>query len=191
MHLFRATINFAYKFYNMARLKSPPPFTGTRHGITIYEMWGEYFMRSKSSLTGKRVKKDKAFKRTMEYAGLMARASRIGAAVYKLLPAARKKHTLYKRMTGIALKSLKQGKERLEIERLLIKKYVKQKGKRKKIRDAKCRMRDTRCGISNTRNGIRDTRDKGIHIRSKATSDRAPAGSVIQEMFRYRWLDTG
>jgi hypothetical protein len=138
----------------MARLTGPPPFVGTHFGITIYEMWGEYFMRSKSSLTGKRVKKDKAFKRTMEYAGLMARASRIGAAVYKLLPAARKKHTLYKRMTGIALKSLKQGKERLEIERLLIKKYVVQKGKRKRIVDARYRIRDTRHGVPNTRCGL-------------------------------------
>lgn len=69
----------------MAKFTGIPPITGTIGPICIYQMYEKYFMRTRSSLTGKRVKKDPAFRKTMEYAGLLAKASRIASAVYRTL----------------------------------------------------------------------------------------------------------
>ena len=71
----------------MAWFKGIPPVTGTFGPVCIYKMYGRYFMRTRSSLTGKRVKKDPAFRKTIEYASLLGKASRIASAVYAGLSA--------------------------------------------------------------------------------------------------------
>jgi len=93
----------------MAWFKGIPPVTGTFGPVCIYKMHGRYFMRSRSSLTGKRVKRDPAFRKTMEYAALLGKASRIGSAVYAGLPAHQKEHALYRKLTGEAMTWLKYG----------------------------------------------------------------------------------
>lgn len=95
----------------MAKQVGPVFITGTIGDICFYKMDGEYYARMKSSLTGKRVKKDRKFRRTMEYAGLMGQASKIAAGVYRLLPEDKRKHTLYRVMTGQVLRMLKDGME--------------------------------------------------------------------------------
>jgi hypothetical protein len=95
----------------MAKQKGPVYFTGCSGGITFYRMDGVYYQRRKSSLSGKRVKRSQAFKRTMEYAGLLGRASQLAAAVYRSLPKAERKHALYLQLTGQAMQLLKQGME--------------------------------------------------------------------------------
>ncbi|HVI48231.1 MAG TPA: hypothetical protein VM802_25410 [Chitinophaga sp.] len=98
----------------MAKIDLPagvrPAFMGTIQNLCIYEMHGRYYIRLKSSLTGKRVKKDPAFRRTMENAGLLATASKMASGVYRQLPQQYKKHILYRQLTGRALLSLKAGK---------------------------------------------------------------------------------
>jgi hypothetical protein len=49
--------------------------TGTLGDITFYELDGEFYARKKSSLDGKRVKKDPRFRRTMYEAGEFGKAS--------------------------------------------------------------------------------------------------------------------
>ena len=95
----------------MAKQKGPVYFTGCSGGITFYSMDGKYYQRRKSSLSGKRVKRSAAFKRTMEYAGLLGRASKLAAAVYRNLPKAERQHELYRELTGQAMQLLKQGME--------------------------------------------------------------------------------
>lgn len=95
----------------MARLRKPPPFYGTRHGICVYQMYGEDFVRKASSLTGERVKKDPAFTSTMAYAALLKKASWLASSVYAMLPGYRKKHSLYRKLTGAAMRLLKEGRE--------------------------------------------------------------------------------
>lgn len=63
-----------------------PPFVGARDNIAIYRMKGRYFIRTKSSLTGKRVKRDPAFAKTMAYAGWLKKASGIASLIYKQIP---------------------------------------------------------------------------------------------------------
>jgi len=106
----------------MSKQCGPVYITGTVKGICYYRMNGKYYARRKSTLSRKRVKRDKAFALTRKYAELLGEASSIAARVYRLLPKAQKKLALYRAMTGQAIGMLKQGaseeevKERLEQE---------------------------------------------------------------------------
>jgi hypothetical protein len=84
------------------------PFTGRRGNLQGYRMAGKYYVRIVSSLTAKRVLKDPAFKRTMQFAGLLGKASKIASAIYRLLP--EREHGFYRKLTGMAMQLLKQGK---------------------------------------------------------------------------------
>lgn len=83
--------------------------TGTYNGMCYYKMNGQYYVRRKSTLSGKRVKRSPAFKLTMKYAGLLGQASRIAGEVYRSLPRAQRKHALYRALTGQAMQLLKAG----------------------------------------------------------------------------------
>ncbi|MBO9566582.1 MAG: hypothetical protein J7621_27660 [Niastella sp.] len=110
----------------MARFEGVPLVIGTIGAVCIYKMHGRYFMRSRSSLTSERVKKDAAFRKTMEYATLLARASRIGSAVYAGLPARQKQHALYRKLTGEAMTWLKYGWKETDILEWLQQRYTPQ-----------------------------------------------------------------
>ncbi len=95
----------------MARLLTPPDKYGTFGPVCIYHMYDADFMRSASSLTGERVKKAVEFVNTMASAKRIGAASRLASAVYNMLPAWRRKHPFYRKLTGIAAKLLKEGRE--------------------------------------------------------------------------------
>ncbi len=95
----------------MAKQKGPIYFTGSRGGLCFYELDGAYYVRRKSTLSGKRVKRDPKFALTMVYAGIMGRASKIAAAVYHMIPLEERVHTFYRILTGAAMTLLKQGVE--------------------------------------------------------------------------------
>ena len=101
----------------MARLNSPPEKYGTFDGICVYHdsLHDADFMRTASSLTGERVKEDPAFKKTMELAARMVTASRLAAAVYAMMPPYRRKHRYYRKLTGLAMKHLKEDKTEGEV----------------------------------------------------------------------------
>jgi hypothetical protein len=86
-----------------------PPFVGTRDNLTIYLMNGDYIVRSKSSLTGKRVKRDPAFAKTMKYAGWLKQGARIASVVYRQIPADERAYKQYRELTGNAMTLLKEG----------------------------------------------------------------------------------
>ncbi|MDP4251982.1 MAG: hypothetical protein Q8918_17920, partial [Bacteroidota bacterium] len=92
----------------MPKQTGPNPFTGRRGNLQGYRMAGKYYVRIVSSLTAKRVLKDPAFKLTMQYAGLLGKASKIASAIYRLLP--EREHGFYRKLTGMAMQLLKQGK---------------------------------------------------------------------------------
>ena len=108
----------------MARLTCTPEFIGTFGPITIYYMFGQYYIRSRSSLTGKRVKTDPVFYNTMKYADLMAKGSPIASKVYALVPLQHRQKNLCRKITGEAMTWLKYGWEATDIIEYLTKKYV-------------------------------------------------------------------
>ena len=77
--------------------------------LQFYYMEGKYYVRKKSSLTGKRVKKDKKFRLTMIYAGILAQASKIASSVYRQIPKEERKHPYFRTLTGMAQKMLRKG----------------------------------------------------------------------------------
>lgn len=84
--------------------------------ITCYRMYGQFFMRSKSSLTGKRVKKDKRFLRTMHNAGVMGLASKYVTPVYNNLSEDWRCQDLQRKLVGIGVKLLHQGETKEAVQ---------------------------------------------------------------------------
>lgn len=100
-----------------------PPFTGTIEDLTIYQLPdGKWYVRMRSSITGKRIKKDPVFEGFRKSAVRMKDASPIASKVYQLLPV--KKYTLFREMTGKALLWLKAGLTVEEITDKLIRDYI-------------------------------------------------------------------
>jgi len=99
----------------MAKQTGPAKLEGTIDNICFYKMGEEYYARLKSSLTGKRVKKDPRFRRTMEYAGTLAQASKIASVCYSSISKEERVHTMYRALTGLAMRLLKAGKDAAEI----------------------------------------------------------------------------
>jgi hypothetical protein len=108
----------------MARLTSIPPFTGTRGPVTIYYMFGKPFMRSRSSLTGERVKKDPVFRNTMKNADLMATGSPIASKVYAFVLVQHKSRKLFNKINGEVRVWLKYGWNKEDIIEYLTPKYT-------------------------------------------------------------------
>lgn len=93
----------------MGKQKGPTFITGTFNGLCYYQMDGNYYVRRKSSLSRRRVKRSPAFKRTMRYAGLLAQASRIASEVYRITPRKSRKREIFHGLTGKAMDLLKKG----------------------------------------------------------------------------------
>lgn len=101
----------------MARLLETPPFLGTKGNIVVYKRWGRYYIRTKSTLTGKRVKTSASFNNTMRSAHLLGKASKIASAVYQQLPD--KAFEQYRNLTGATIKYLKAGLSEDEVVKRL------------------------------------------------------------------------
>jgi hypothetical protein len=108
----------------MGKMNENIRFSGTVGNVTFYQMWGQTYVRAKSSLTRKRVLKSKVFEKTRQYASKMGSAARIGSFIYKALPADIKERWLYRAITGEAASLLYKGKEEQEVKDLLWKKYI-------------------------------------------------------------------
>lgn len=99
----------------MAKQSGEHKITGTYDDITFYEMNGQHYAREKSSLTGKRVKKDPTFNRTMALAEIFACANRIVSMVYATLPAKEKGRDIRYSMIRRARKMVEDGMAQAEI----------------------------------------------------------------------------
>jgi hypothetical protein len=93
----------------MGKQCGPYYHEGTVQHICFYKLNGAYYLRTKSSLTAKRVKKDPAFARTMQYAQLLGKASKIASQVYKTYSKATRQFSEYRVLTGKAMQLLKDG----------------------------------------------------------------------------------
>jgi len=102
--------------------------TGYDPRLGLYFYYSPYFgqniVRRGSSLTGERTKKDPAFQGFRQSSSRLKQASPIAASLYKLVPAQVKEYALYKKLTGEAIKMLKEGLEPTLIIENLRKKYI-------------------------------------------------------------------
>jgi hypothetical protein len=108
----------------MAEAFPPFPIERTIGNLTFYIMEGRNFVRKKSSLTRRKVLYSPQFKNTRHFAGLMAKASKIGSHVYNALPDYWRQGWIYRSFTGEAYKMIKAGKKEAEIQQVLMQRYV-------------------------------------------------------------------
>jgi hypothetical protein len=102
--------------------------TGIDRKLNLYFYYspfsGKNIVRRCSSLTGERVKKDAAFRGFRESGNRMKEASPIAASLYKMVPEKIKQYSLYRLLTGEALKMLKAGKDTVTITEILKQIYI-------------------------------------------------------------------
>ncbi|MFT3827757.1 MAG: hypothetical protein QM731_27815 [Chitinophagaceae bacterium] len=96
-------------------------FLGTYRKMLVFYFWhGRYCVRTVSSLSGKRVKRAAEFKKTMQFAAKLGRASSVASKVYRQLPDGWKLHSLYRKLVGVGNQLLiKQDATDSEIENVL------------------------------------------------------------------------
>ena len=99
---------------------------GTIDDLTYYKMYGKYYVRMKSSLTGKRFRKDKAFEGSRKSALLLGRASKIASLFYRNYPKEKKARGLFNEMTGRVRQWLKEDKGKEDVLLLLLHNYTDQ-----------------------------------------------------------------
>jgi hypothetical protein len=120
-----AGCNAIVVFLDMAKQSGAHTITGTIDNLCFYQMEGKYYVRLKSSLTGKRVKKDPAFSNTMHYANLLAGASVIASSLYRQLNEQQKVKGLFRKITGEAMQLLKAGTPEAQVVKQLEHAYLK------------------------------------------------------------------
>jgi hypothetical protein len=102
--------------------------TGIDRKLNLYYYYSPYsgknIVRRCTSLTGERVRKDAAFRGFRESGNRMKEASPIAASLYKMVPAEIKQYSLYRLLTGEALKMLKEGRDSATITESLKQIYI-------------------------------------------------------------------
>jgi len=97
----------------MAKRLTNNVITGSDKRLGLYFYYSTYFghniIRRTTSLTGARVKTDKAFKGFRESSNRMKQASPVAASLYKMIPAENKQYAIYRLLTSEALKMIKEG----------------------------------------------------------------------------------
>src|ERR687883_256253 len=99
----------------MAKQAGPFPLERTIGDLTFYKYAGQYYVRRKSSLTAKRIKKDPAYALFRHHSDLFALASSIAKPLYWMLPKAKRQHRVYGALTGKIKQLLMEEKALFEI----------------------------------------------------------------------------
>ena len=90
---------------------------GTFNNATWYVMNGIGYVRGKSKLTGKRVKKSPTFKKTMEHAHKLGEASRLASLLYSTVEAKNKSIRLFRLITGMVITGFRKGNNEEEVKK--------------------------------------------------------------------------
>lgn len=87
--------------------------------VSFYKRRGMGCVRMKSNLTAERWRKDPAFEGSRLSAACMALGSQLGSAVYKTIPLQHRRYPHYKELVGIAQKTLRQGYNIQQVNKVL------------------------------------------------------------------------
>ena len=163
-------------------LSTPPPFTGTKYGVTVYQLPDEkWYVRMKSSITGERIKKDPVFKAFRKSSGRMKEASPIASFVYKQLRI--KHYPLYREMTGKAMLWLKEDIFAAVIQDRLVREYLQPYTSIKKLpsRPTPKRILKNRVFISNP--FFKNTISCKSHTRTKTNTRQHITGIIYSKVY--------
>ena len=93
---------------------------GTVDDLTFYRMCGDYYVRTKSSLTGKRFWKDTAFGGSRKSCSRFAKGNRLASRVYAMIEEDKRVYQLFCFLKRRSIQLLKEGWSIQEAEELLI-----------------------------------------------------------------------
>jgi hypothetical protein len=99
----------------MARQAGDIMMTGTIDGLCFYKMCGRYYVRMKSSLSGKRFWRDQVFEGSRKSCSRFGRANQIASAVFKLVEKNRITNRLFPFLRTRAIALIKEGRGEEEV----------------------------------------------------------------------------
>jgi hypothetical protein len=94
--------------------------TGTIDDLCFYKMDAEYYVRMKSSLTGKKFWKNKAFEGSRKSCSRFGEGNKLASKVYRMIEEEKRVYTLFCFLKRRAILLLKVGKTINETEEMLI-----------------------------------------------------------------------
>ena len=115
----------------MAKQAGHIKIKGTQGNLTFYEMDGKYYVRMKSSLTGKMFRTKKCFAASRQSAARFAKGNQIASTIYRGLPKWMRVYDLFCALKSAAIGLLKEGMGEAEVKAAL-EKFVQQTVKRRK-----------------------------------------------------------
>jgi hypothetical protein len=104
----------------MAKQAGEFKITGIIDDLCFYKMCGVYYVRMKSSLTGKRFRKDKAFEGSRKSCSRFGDGNKLASKVYNMLMEEKRVYKLFCFLKRRAILLLKEGKNLEEAEAVLI-----------------------------------------------------------------------
>lgn len=104
----------------MARQAGEFFIEGTIDDLTFYKMGGEYYVRMKSSLTGKRFWKAKCFEGSRKSCSRFGEGNRLASSVFKLVAKEKRTNLLFPFLRRKAIALLKEEKGAEEVVHLLL-----------------------------------------------------------------------
>lgn len=107
-------------FTGMAKQAGEIFIEGTIDELTFYKMEGAYYVRIKSSLTGKRFWKDRAFERSRKSCSRFGEGNRIASAIFQLVSIDKRTNRLFPFLRTKAIALLKEEKTAEEVSTLLL-----------------------------------------------------------------------
>ena len=104
----------------MARQTGELKITGTIDGVCFYKMGDVFYARMKSSLSGKRFRKDKVFEGSRKSAERFALGNRVASEVYRMVEKEKRVYQLFCFLKKKAIALGKERKDEKDIKRILI-----------------------------------------------------------------------
>jgi len=92
---------------------------GTLDNLTFDKMDGKYYVRMKSSLTGKKFWKHKAFERSRESCKRFAEGNQLASRLYRMIEKEKRKYKVFCFLKKRAILLLKEASSLTEIEEVL------------------------------------------------------------------------
>jgi hypothetical protein len=93
---------------------------GTIDDLTYYKMEGKYYVRMKSSLTGKKFWKRKAFERSRQSCKRFSEGNKLASKLYRMIREEKRVCKLFCFLKKRAIQLLKDGKTSSEAEEMLM-----------------------------------------------------------------------
>lgn len=108
-----------FLFWPMAKQAGAYRFIGTVDELSFYKMNEEYYVRLKSSLTGKRFWKDRAFEGSRRSCNRFGEGNRLASKLYKMIEEDKRVYPLFCFLKRRAILLLKEGVSVDEAEKVL------------------------------------------------------------------------